>query len=289
MTASYFLITPEFFRSIRSPMVRGRDLSESDSGSSEWVVIVNESAAHRFWPGEDPLGRELTILSAPEERPRKIIGIVRDIPLTLQGEVRPAIYTSFLQQPTHYPVPGAGMFGQMVFMVRSVGEPFSLLPQARRVVDAIDRDRPLANVATMQQHIASLVPQRGYFVFAITAFALTAALLAAIGIYGVMAYSVAQRTREIGIRLALGAAAREVVALVGGHTLIVVCLGLTAGLASALGATRLLQSQLWGITPTDPVTFAGAGLLFALVALVAAFFPMRRAIGIDPTTTLRCE
>ena len=289
VTAAYFLITPEFFRSIRSPLVRGRDVSEDDSASSEWVVIVNESAAHRFWPGEDPLGRELTILNSPEERPRKIIGIVRDIPLTLQGDLRPVIYTSFLQQPTHYPVPGANMFGQMVFMVRSAGDPFSLLPQARRVVDAIDRDRPLANVATMQQHIASLVPQRGYFVFAITAFAVTAALLAAIGIYGVMAYSVAQRTREIGIRLALGAAAREVIALVGRHTLMVVFFGLTAGLASALAATRLLQSQLWGITATDPATFAGAGLLFTFVALVAAFFPMRRAIGINPTTTLRCE
>jgi putative ABC transport system permease protein len=186
--------------------------------------------------------------------------------------------------------PGANLVGQMVFMIRSAGDPMSLLPAARRVVgDVVDPDRPLASVATMEQRLRYVLPQRGYLVFAITAFALTAMVLAAIGIYGVMAYSVAQRTREIGIRIALGARAREVIAPVGRHATLTVALGLGIGLAGAVAVTRLLQSQLWGVTPTDPATFALVSLLFAGVAVIAAFFPMRRAISVDPTTALRCE
>jgi putative ABC transport system permease protein len=289
LTAAYFLVTPEFFTSIRSPQLRGRDFTEHDTAAGEWVAIINESAAHRFWPESDPLGQTFTILNSPEERPRKVIGIVRDIPLTLEGELRPAIYTSYLQQPTGHPSIGANIFGQMMFMVRSTGDPMSLLPAARRVVGEVDRDRPLSDVATMGQRLQAVIPRRGYFVFAISAFAVTATLLAAIGIYGVMAYAVTQRTREIGIRVALGAAAHEVIALVGRRLVLVVASGLLAGLAGALGATQLIQAQLWDVTPTDPATFVLVSLLFAFVAIVAAFFPMRRAISVDPTIALRCE
>jgi len=287
-SAAYFLVTPEFFSSIGARLVRGRDFGERDVASSPWVAIVNETAALQFWHGEDPLGRQFRMPSVPEERPREVIGVVRDIPLTLQGDARPVIYASYLQQPAMYPQ-GANMFGQMTFMLRSTGDPMSLLPAARRVVAEIAPDRPLANVVTMEQQIGSVVPQRVYFVFAITAFALTATLLAAIGIYGVMAYSVAQRTREIGIRVTLGAGARDVALLVGGRAMLLVALGLSFGLAGSLGLTRLLQSQLWGVTPTDPVTFVLAIVLLALVALAAAFFPIRRAASVSPTVALRSE
>jgi len=287
--ASYFLVTPRFFSSIKAPHIHGRDFNEHDTTPSEWVAIVNETAAHRFWPGQDPLGQLLTIVSAPEERPRKIVGIVRDIPLTVEGEVRPVVYTPYLQQPSKYPSTGIGMFGQMVFMVRASGDPMSLVAHARRVVAQIDPERPLANVLTMDQRIASVVPQRGYYAFALGAFAITATLLAAIGIYGVMAYSVAQRTREIGIRVALGAAAHEVAVLVCGRTVVIVAVGLVIGVSGARLATGLLRSQLWGVTPTDPMTFGAVGVLFTLIALVAAFFPMRRAVRVDPTIALRCE
>jgi putative ABC transport system permease protein len=289
LTAAYFLVTPEFFTSIRSSLLRGRDFTEHDTGAGEWVAIINESAAHRFWPESDPLGQTFTILNSAEERPRKVIGIVRDIPLTLEGELRPAIYTSYLQQPTGHPAIGINIFGQMMFMVRSTGDPMSLLPAARRVVGEVDRDRPLSNIATMEQRLQAVVPRRGYFVFAISAFAMTATLLAAIGIYGVMAYAVTQRTREIGIRVALGAATHEVIALVGRRVVVIVALGLLAGLGGALAATRLIQAQLWDVTPTDPATFVLVSLLFAFVVLIAAFFPMRRAISVDPTIALRCE
>jgi putative ABC transport system permease protein len=174
-------------------------------------------------------------------------------------------------------------------MVRSTGDPMSLLPAARRVVAAVDPDRPLSSVGTMEERMRSVIPRRGYFVFAITAFAMTATLLAAIGIYGVIAYAVTQRTREIGIRIALGAAAHEVVALVSRRTTVVVGFGLLAGMAGALAATQLLQSQLWNVTPTDPATFVLVPLFFALVAVVAAAVPMRRAVSVDPTIALRCE
>jgi putative ABC transport system permease protein len=289
MTAAYFLVTPEFFTSIRSPQLRGRDFTEHDTAAGEWVAIINESAAHRFWPEADPLGQAFTILNSPEERPRTVIGIVRDIPLTLEGELRPAIYTSYLQQPTGHPSIGANIFGQMMFMVRSTGDPMSLLPAARRVVGEVDPDRPMSSIATMEQRLQGVIPRRGYLVFAISAFAITATLLAAIGIYGVMAYAVTQRTREIGIRLALGAATHEVIALVGRRVVLIVALGLLAGLGGALAATQLIQAQLWDVAPTDPATFVLVPLLFALVAIVAAFFPMRRAISVDPTIALRCE
>jgi putative ABC transport system permease protein len=289
LTAAYFLVTPEFFTSIRSPQLRGRDFTEHDTTAGEWVAIINESAANRFWPESDPLGKTFTILNSPEERPRTVIGIVRDIPLTLEGEVRPAIYTSYLQQPAGHPSIGANIFGQMMFMVRSTGDPMTLLPAVRRIVGDVDRDRPLSNVETMEQRLQGVIPRRGYFVFAISVFAMTATLLAAIGIYGVMAYAVTQRTKEIGIRVALGAAAHEVIASVGRHVVLVVALGLVTGLAGALAATQWLQSQLWGVTPTDPTTFALVSLLLGLVAVLAAFFPMRRALSVDPTIALRCE
>jgi hypothetical protein len=289
LTAAYFLVTPEFFTSLGTPQLRGRDFTEHDTAAGEWVAIINESAASRFWPESDPLGKTFTILNSPEERPRTVIGIARDIPLTLEGELRPAIYTSYLQQPGGHPSIGVNIFGQMMFMVRSTGDPMSLLPAARRVVRDVDRDRPLSNIATMEQRLQGVIPRRGYFVFAISAFAMTATLLAAIGIYGVMAYAVTQRTKEIGIRVALGAAAHEVIASVGRHVVVVVALGLVTGLAGALAATQWLQSQLWGVTPTDPTTFALVSLLLGLVAVLAAFFPMRRALSVDPTIALRCE
>jgi len=289
LSAAYFLVTPGFFTSIGARLVRGRDFDDSDSATSQWVVIVNQSAAVRFWRGENPIGRHLRLPGVPDERPRTVIAVVRDIPLTRQGDPAPVIYASYLQQPANYPQPGATMFGRMTFMVRTSGNPMSVLPEARRLVAGIDPDRPLANVMTIEQQLGEVVPQRGYLVFGVTAFALMAMLLAAIGIYGVMSYTVAQRTREIGIRVALGAGRGEVVGLVGRHVLLVLALGLSAGLGGALALTRLLQSQLWGVTPTDLFTFTGSIVVLVITALAACLLPLRRATGVDPTIALRCE
>ena len=288
LSAAYFLVTPGFFTAIKAPLAGGRDFATTDISTSPWVAVVNESAANRFWPGQNPVGRRFTMPGVPDEQPREVIGVVRDIPLTLQGELRPVVYASYLQQPLRHPQP-VTMFGQMMFMVRATGDPMSLLPAARRVVADVDPDRPLASVGTLERRLASVLPERGYFVFAISAFALTATLLAAIGIYGVLAYSVSQRVREIGIRFALGAGVYEVVMLVGRRAMMILSVGLAAGLIVSLMLTRLLQSQLWNVEPTDPVTFATVTILLAIVALVAAVIPIRRAAGVNPTIALRCE
>jgi putative ABC transport system permease protein len=285
--AAYFLVTPDFFTALGARVVQGRDFGERDVSTSRWVAVVNESAARLFWPGEDPLGRLLRLPHVPDERPREVVGVVRDIPLTRQGDPTPVIYASYLQQPGHYPQPGANMFGRMTFMLRTTGDPMRTLPAARHVVSEIALDRPFANVVTMEQQIGSFMPHRGHLVLAITGVALIATLLAAIGIYGVTAYSVAQRTREIGIRTALGARPHQLALLVGGRTLSFVVLGLAVGVTAATTLTRLLQSQLWGITPTDLPTFVSAIALLVLVALAAAFFPVRRAISVNPTVALR--
>jgi len=288
LTSAYFLVTPQFFTSIRTHL-RGRDFSEHDTAAGEWVAIINESAAHRFWPDKDPLGQAFTILNSPDERPRKVIGIVRDIPLTIEGDLRPAIYTSYLQQPTKHGMAGANIYGGMAFMVRTIGDPMSVLPAARRVVAAVDPDRPLSNVGAMEDRMQGLIPRRGYFVFAITAFAITATLLAAIGIYGVMAYAVTQRTREIGIRVALGAQARTVTGMFVSHGLMLAGIGIAIGLAAALGITRLMSSLLFEVSPIDPATYGVVSLVLIAAAALASYVPALRAAGIDPLEALRAE
>lgn len=181
------------------------------------------------------------------------------------------------------------MFGQMMFVLRSASDPMTLVPAARRAVAEIEPDRALARVMPMEWYIAWELRERGGSAVVFAVFAFTATLLAAIGIYGVMAQSVVQRTREIGIRMALGATKSAVVALVGGRTLAVIATGLVAGLAGALGLTRLIASQLWEVRPTDPVTFAGVCLLLTLVALLACGIALRRALQVDPTVALRYE
>ncbi|MGH9201709.1 MAG: FtsX-like permease family protein, partial [Vicinamibacterales bacterium] len=186
-------------------------------------------------------------------------------------------------------LPGANMFGQMTFMLRSSGDPMSLVSAARRAVAEIDPDRPLSNVVTMGRQITSPIPQRREYVVMLGVFALTATLLAAIGIYGVMAYSVTQRTREIGIRMALGASARAVVLIIGRRALVLVMLGLLFGVAGSLTLTRLLTSQLWGVAPTDLATYAVVFGLLLCVSLLACYLPTRRATAVNPTVALRCE
>jgi putative ABC transport system permease protein len=287
VTAAYFLVTPGFFTSVRARLVQGRDFADRDDAAAPWVAIVNESAASRYWPGQTAVGQRFRMPNVPEERPREVIGVIRDIPLTRQGDVTPVVYASYLQQPGHYPQPGANMFGQMMFMVRTTADPMALVPTVRRIVGAVDPDRPLTNLSTMERRLRAAVPQRGYFAFVVGAFAMAATVLAAIGIYGVVAYSVTQRTREIGIRVALGARAREVILLVGRHAVLLIALGMSAGLAASLAFTQLLRSQLWSVTPTDPTTFAVVSVLLAVVALAAAYVPLRRAAGVNPIIALR--
>jgi FtsX-like permease family len=216
------------------------------------------------------------------------IGVVRDIPLSLRHTAAtPVIYTSYLQQPGTVLQEMVGLFGRMHFMVRTAGDPLGALAAVRKAVATIDADRPLASVETMDQLLEGNVPQLGNMVLVLAGFALTAVLLAALGIYGVVAYAAARRTREIGIRIALGASRREIVALVSRRALVFVTAGLAIGLAAALAVTRLLESQLWDVSPTDPATFVGMVVLLVVVAAAACFVPTRRAVTLNPTLALR--
>jgi putative ABC transport system permease protein len=286
-SATYFLVTPNLFPTLRTPIVHGRDFTDRDTAGTPWVAIVNETCARRFWPGEDPIGKRLTLDTVPEELSREVIGVVRDIPTRHAEDPRPVIYASYLQQPSRYRAPWTGLFGQMLFMIRPAGDPSGLMADARRAIAAIDPQRPLVDVSTMKSHIYAATNEFRSFVLLVSVFAAAAALLAAIGTYGVMAYTVSQQTREIGIRRALGAGPREIVALVGTRTLACVASGLIAGLATALALTRLIASQLWGVTATDPVTFAGVSVLLVAIAGTACVLPARRALSVDPTLALR--
>jgi predicted permease len=290
LATAYFMVTPGFVSSIGAHLVHGRDFERRDSPTAQWVAVVNETAAARMWPGEEAVGRQFTIPGRPQERPREVIGVVRDIPLTLPwAEPQPVVYLSYLQQPSFYPLPGANLLGQMTFMVRTTGDPMDLLPAVRQVVASIDADRPLSSVQTVEQSLRSRMPRRAQYVTVIGGFALAATLLAAIGVYGIVAYNAARRTREIGIRLALGASTRDVVNLVGRRAVLLAAVGLVAGLAGALAFTQLLRSQLWGVTPTDPITFVAAAVLLLAVCGVASALPTRRAVSVSPTVALRTE
>lgn len=288
--AAYFLVTPNLFAALKTPIVRGRDFNARDTVTAPWVAVVNETTAARFWPGEDPIGKRFTLTIVPDERPREVIGIVRDIPVRRrQIRAEPVIYASYLQQPSRYRGPWGGMFGQMTFVVRHSGDPISLVPAVRRAVAEVDPNRALASVATADQLLDSQMQGFRDYAIVLGVFAFTATMLAAIGVYGVMAYTVTQRTREIGIRKALGADRREVVALVGRRALGLVVTGLVLGLTGSLALTRLIASQLWGVTPTDPATFAVVSLLLGCVALLACLVPALRAVAVDPTVALRSE
>jgi predicted permease len=285
---SYFVITPGFFATMKAPLVQGREFADEDAAGAPWVAVVNETAAHRFWPGQDPIGKRFTFDSGLDDRPREIVGVVRDIPAaTSRINPEPIIYMSYLQQPLHSRLSWAIMLGQMTFVVRTSGNPMRLEQDARKAVAQIDPDIPLANLATMEHYTGAWTRDIFYYTAVLGAFALTATLLAAIGAYGVMSYHVAQRSHEIGIRMALGARPWQIFRLVGGHAIQLIGIGLLVGLAGAMALTRLLASQLWNVAPTDPAAFAGAFAVLAFAAGLACAGPLRRSVRMSPTRALR--
>jgi len=288
--AVYSLVTPNFFRTLKTPLVRGRECSEGDTASAPWVAVVNETAARRFWPGEDPLGKRITLDAVAGERPREVVGVARDVPQRyISAEADAAVYVCYLQQPARYRGYLGNMFGQMTFLVRTPADPLSLMVAAQKAAAEVDPERALANIQTLEQYAGGRTRDRAYYAVALGVFAAMATLLAAIGVYGVMAYSVAQRTREIGIRMALGAGAGEIVRLIGLRALLLIGCGLAVGLAGSAALLRLLEAQLWEVRPTDPLTLASVTVLLAVVAVCACIGPARRAMRVDPVEALRSE
>jgi predicted permease len=272
-------ITPDYFRTMEVPLKRGRDFSPRDIEGAPQVVIINETLAREFWPvypsGPDPVGQRM-LLGARTE-PTQIVGIVADMHQAAEVDPRPAVFRPYAQVPQP----------SNMFVVRTSGDPLRSLRAITAEIQAVDPDQAVSDVQTMEDRAVSVEGQTRVIIALLTAFAGTALLLALVGIYGLIAYSVTQRTQELGIRRALGAQGSDILSLVVGQGFVSVAVGVVLGLAASVGLTRVMESILFHISPTDPATFAGVALLFLAVALMASYIPARRAARIDPASALR--
>ena len=289
-TANYFSITPNFFGTMKIPILKGRDFNAQDTASGTLVIIISQTMARRFFANEEPIGKRITLDFVPDERPREIVGVVGDTRTSrFQQEPVPTMYVPHVQQAPRWMGPQWNDRAGMFFVLRTSGDPMTFVETAKRAVADVDLTRPASNFRTIEQNLSQQTQYLRLYILLLGIFGGIAATLAAIGIYGVMAYSVAERTREIGIRMALGAGSADVLKMVMRHALLMLGIGLTIGLAGSFAVTRLIKSGLYGVTATDPLTYVGISLLLIFVALTASFIPTRRAVRVDPTTALRYE
>jgi putative ABC transport system permease protein len=280
--AEFFSVSPEYFRTLGIPLLKGRYLSEQDDANAPPVMVISAAMARRYFPGEEPIGMRLKTGGCTECDWTTIVGVVGDVKNgALNTEDDSAMYCPFVQES----------FGirMMTLIVRTEGDPTSLVAAIRREVNSIDPDLALANVKTMDQLVSESLGQSRYRGVLLGIFAIVALILAAVGIYGVIAYAVNQRTREIGIRIALGAQKRDIFKLVVRQGMILSVIGVVVGVGASLLLTRFLSSLLYGVTSTDPLTFTGVVLLLVTVALLACSIPARRATKVDPMVALRAE
>jgi putative ABC transport system permease protein len=290
LSAEFYPITPNYFNTMKIAILHGRDFTRQDTARAPWVAMVNETAARRFWPNEDPIGKRLKFDLSPGEGPREVIAVVHDSASSrLQTRQEAAVYVPFVQTSSQVSGPYTFLRLQLTFVVRTVGVPASLLPALRHAVAEIDPNLPVADIKTVEQYMAQEVEYPRYYSMLLGLFSVVALVLAAVGIYGVMAYAVAQRTREIGIRMALGAGQREVMKLIVRQAIVLVAGGLVLGLTGAKALTGYLSSELWEVTATDPVTLGAVSLLLVSIAVIACMVPALRAIRLDPTVALRYE
>ena len=280
-TANYVATSPGYFRVMGISLIRGRLFSEDDSASTPPVALISETLARRYFPGENPLGRQLIFGFPPHgDVSREIVGVVADIhDVSIASNPGPMMYVPFAQVP---------FWGSEV-VVRSSLSAAEIAAAIRTETHNIDKDLPVTDIESFPQAMHASVAEPRFRTMLLGLFSGVALLLAAIGIFGVISFSVSLRTREIGVRMALGATPASIRHLVIGESAKLVLFGLTAGIPAALILTHFLSALLFGVTPTDPLTFIGVALLLMLVALAAAYIPARRAIRIDPMVALRCE
>ena len=287
-TATYRVVFPGYFRAMGIPLLRGRDIAAGDTLAAPGVVVINEFMARRHWPGEDPIGRRIA-LDDPREDPAwmTVVGVVRDaVRSDWSSAPEEESYLPFLQSKLYLESPGNHV-AYMTLVARTEGDPAAAAASLRAAAWSFDRSLPISEVQTMERVVADATAGPRFQMLLLGIFAAVAAILAAVGIYGVMSYAVSRRAREIGVRMALGAGARDVLRLVVGEGMSVAIGGAAAGLAGALVLTRLMRSLLYGVSSTDPVTYAAVALLLLAIALSASYFPARRAARIDPIVALR--
>jgi putative ABC transport system permease protein len=272
-------VTPGFFEAMGIQRLAGRDIAESDTEDRDPVAVINETFARQIYPGDNPIGRRF-ILNLGNTKPHEIVGVVGDVKLaSLDGEVRATAYLSSRQYA----------FGIMSYVVRASGDAARLAPAATRIIHEIDPLLPVSAVRPLTDVFAESIALPRLTTMAMGVFAGVALLLAALGVYGVVAYSVSQRVREFGIRMALGARPGEIVGMVVRQTLMLIGLGLVAGIVAAVPATRLMRGMLYQIGPNDPITFVSIGALLAGVGCLAAYLPAKLGTQLDPVATLRAD
>ncbi len=268
-------ISPDYAKALGVPLIEGRTFNDSDDAGSALVILVNQALARRFWPNENPIGKTVWVGTLP---PRQVVGVLGDIKNdSLATPTQPEMFFPFPQ-----------LASPMLYLTaRTAMNPHNLAPELRAQIAAVNAGQPITDVQTMEERLESSSAQTRSMMVLIGVFSATALILAVVGIYGVIAYSVAQRTQELGIRMALGASSADIFRLVVGNGLKLALAGIVIGLVFSFALTRLMVSSLFQISPTDPITFVGSALMFAAVAALASYLPARRAMRINPTDALR--
>jgi putative ABC transport system permease protein len=280
---SHRLVSPDYLKTLGVTLITGRLIDETDRAGKPPVVVISEELARQAWPGEDPLGRRIKRIRAGQDFPwMTVIGVVKNVKEDLFNYRvnRPVWYVPYAQFENNFPVN---------LVVRTSGDPASVTAAVREAIHAVDPDQPVSNVMTMDKNLAGVLVTERFSAILMSVLAASGLLLAALGLYGVMAYSVSQRTVEIGLRVALGAQRVHVLQLILGEGAKLTLLGVAIGLAAAWALTRLLASLLFEVNATDPATFVSISLLLVSIALIACFLPARRALSVDPMIALRAE
>ncbi|MBD0372275.1 MAG: ABC transporter permease [Pyrinomonadaceae bacterium] len=273
-----YMINSDYFKALAVPIREGRTFGTEDSADSLPVAIINEMTARKYWPNESAIGKR--IRTNPESPWRTIVGVAGDVKhYNLETDVNLQLYLPYKQTPSQ----------MMTFVVRTAGDPLKQATAVRRSVWAVDKDQPVYNISTMEQLVSESVAQRRFTMTLLGIFAIIAMFLSLVGIYGVLSYTVSQRVHEIGIRVALGAQGRDVLKLILGHGMMLALIGVGLGLAGAILTTRIISSLLYGVTATDPLTFASVAISLSAAAFIACYIPARRATRVDPMVALRYE
>jgi putative ABC transport system permease protein len=272
------MVSPAYFRTLRVALRQGREFTEGDKADAPLVAVVNETLVRRFWLHENPIGKRLMI--GRMVQPTEVVGVVADVTnLSLTAAPEAEVYLPFPQRP----------WASMNLILRTAGDPRHWAEAVRVAVASVDRDQPVTALNTMEEVLAESTAQQRFSVFLLGVFSAAALVLAAVGLYGAIGYSVAERTREMGIRMALGATKSDILRAIVGQGLALALAGLAIGTVAALALTRLMSGLLFQVSAADPASFAASALLFAAIAALASYLPARRATRVDPTEALRDE